>query len=262
MAIYHLHSFLHWGYNFGHKLDDKSRKQRKVLKLLAMVRRRDMSHQEEHKKRGKFRILLDKKWYLKDLHEFPHAFNQCYSFIYCLDSQLEPIDQSRIDNAFFDYPWKGGYSYVNIYTVLANQIPLIHRPEIKSISYSSPGWLDLILNVDVAIQVAKSVAILSGASVAAAKAYSNIQKTLLDLKKARAQAELDNIRIVHQERKVINEMCKDFSKFLGFKSVEELHKHTQDPEVSLKLLAAHYRRTEVLVQYSQEKKAVMPNKAE
>lgn len=98
---------------------------------------------------GAYRVLLDGRWKLDDLYEFPHAFSQCYAFIYCLDSQLNPRDKERIDNALVGYPWRGGYSYVNIYTVFQNQIPIQDRPEIKSISYASPGWLDIFLNADV-----------------------------------------------------------------------------------------------------------------
>src|SRR5712671_4940806 len=118
-----------------------------------------------------YRVILDEEWKLTDLYEFPHSYDQCYAFIYCLDSDLSPRDRARINLALEGYPWQGGYSYVNIYTVLRNQVPLRDRPRIKSISKASPGWLDLFLNVGVAIQVAQSVMALSGAAVSAAIAY-------------------------------------------------------------------------------------------
>ena len=125
---------------------------------------------------GAYRVLLDGKWQLEDLYTFAHAFSQCYAFIYCLDSELDPSDRDRINEAFTGYPWRGGYSYVNIYTVLRHQVPRRHQPSITSISYGSPGWLDILLNPDVALQVAKSVGILSGSTVMAAKAYAYCMK--------------------------------------------------------------------------------------
>ena len=116
--------------------------------------------------------MLDSDWQLADLYIFPHAFSQTYAFVYCLDSKLDPRDRDRINTALTNYPWKGGYSYVNIYTVLQNQVPPEEHPKIYSIQKSSPGWLDLILNVDVAIQVAKSVGVLLGAAAAATRTYS------------------------------------------------------------------------------------------
>lgn len=205
-----------------------------------------------------YRVLLDGRWKLEDLYTFPHAFSQCYAFIYCMDSPLDPRDRDRINHAFSGYPWKGGYSYVNIYTVLHHQIPTNLRPTIKSISYASPGWLDILLNPDVALQVAKSVGILSGAGVAATKAYAQAMKYITQVSLERKKAQLDEMKLTQAQHKTLMSMCEDMAKFLGFKSVKELHERTGNPEVSLKLLAAHYRRTNQLVEFVKEGKASLP----
>lgn len=205
-----------------------------------------------------YRVLLDGRWRLEDLYEFPHAFSQCYAFIYCLDSELSPRDRERINDAFVGYPWRGGYSYVNIYTVLQNQVPAEERPTIKSISYASPGWLDIFLNPDVAIQVAKSVGILAGSVAAAAKAYAASMKFLAQVAVDRKRAQLQLMQLTQAQHNAFMSMCEDMAKFLGFKNVKELHKHTGNPEVSLKLLAAHYRRTNQLVEFVKEGKVKLP----
>jgi hypothetical protein len=209
-----------------------------------------------------YRVLLDGRWKLVDLYEFPHAFSQCYAFIYCLDSKLEPRDAERIETAFVGYPWRGGYSYVNIYTVLQNQVPVADRPQIKSISYASPGWLDIFLNVDVAIQVAKSVGILAGSAVTAATAYAKVMKTLTSVSVERKKAALQEMMLTQAQYKTFMSMCDDMAKFLSFKNVKELHKKTGSPEVSLKLLAAHYRRTNDLVEFVKKGKASLQEKVD
>ncbi len=207
---------------------------------------------------GSYRVLLDGEWQLEDLYTFPHAFSQCYAFIYCLDSELDPSDRDRINEAFSGYPWRGGYSYVNIYTVLRHQVPLRHRPCIKSISYGSPGWLDILLNPDVALQVAKSVGILSGSAIAAAKAYAYCMKYIRQVSVDRKRAELEEMQLTREQRQMCMSMCEDIAKFIGFDSVKALHERTGDPEVSLKLLAAHYRRTDRLVDFVRAGKASLP----
>lgn len=207
-----------------------------------------------------YRVLLDGRWGLTDLYEFPHAFSQCYAFTYCLDSMREPRDADRIATAFIGYPWRGGYSYVNIYTVLQNQVPITDRPQIKSISYASPGWLDIVLNVDVAIQVAKSVGILAGSAVTAATAYAKVMKTLSSVSVERKKAQLQEMKLTQAQHKTFVSLCEEMSKFLGFKNVKELHEKTGSPEVSLKLLAAHYRRTNSLVEFVRDGKASLPEK--
>ena len=215
----------------------------------------------EHTKQT-YRVLLNGDWDLDDLYEFPHAFNQCYAFTYCLDSKLDNYDQQRINGAFAVYPWRGGYSYVNIYIVLQNQVPWRYRPTIKSIQKASPGWLDLFLNADVAIQIAKSVTALSGAGVVAVKSYATIRKTLSQISVERERAKLQTFQISAQQQKTLMGMCEDLAKHLGFKNVKELHQRTGDPEVSLKLLSAHNRRTKVLLEYVEEGKAALPERTD
>jgi hypothetical protein len=205
-----------------------------------------------------YRVILDKDWKLNDLYEFPHAYGQVYAFIYCLDSDLGPRNQARIARALEEYPWRGGYSYVNIYTVLQNQVPIRERPRIKSINKSSPGWLDLFLNLDVAMQVAQSVATLSAAGAAAVLAYKKIHKTLTDIDVERKKKSLESLHLTQAQAKAVTEMCKEMGKFLGFENLKELHQYTGNPEVTLKLLLAHYRRLSTLIEYVNEGKAELP----
>ena len=207
---------------------------------------------------GSYRVLLDGEWQLEDLYTFPHAFSQCYAFIYCLDFELDPIDRDRINEAFTGYPWRGGYSYVNIYTVLRHQVPLRHRPCIKSISFASPSWLDILLNPDVALQVAKSVGILAGTAVAAAKAYAYSMKYIRQVSVDQKRAKLEIMQLTQEQLQTFMSICEELAKFIGFESVKALHEHTGNPEVSLKLLLAHYRRIDQLVDFVKAGKASLP----
>jgi hypothetical protein len=150
-----------------------------------------------------YRVLLAEEWRLVDLYQFPHAYAQNYAFIYCLDSDIAPKDRERINRALEEYPWRGGYSYVNIYTVLQNQVPSKDKPFVKSISKSSPGWLDLFLNIDVALHLAKSVAALSGAAAAAAISYRKISNTLSDMNVDRKKRQLQELKITQAEAKIL-----------------------------------------------------------
>lgn len=204
-----------------------------------------------------YRVLLNEDWELEDLYEFPHALSQCYAFIYCLDSELLPRDRERINHAMQEYPWRGGYSYVNIYEVLKHQVPAADRPKVGSIRKESPGWLDLILNVDVAYQVAAAISVLAGAALSAAAAYKKAYKLLLDIKAARRKEAVERMRATAAEINALNAMCTELAKHLGFKNLKELHKQTGDPEITLKLLLAHYRRMSVILDYQKTGKATL-----
>lgn len=204
-----------------------------------------------------YRVLLNEDWDLEDLYEYPHALDQCYSFVYCLDSSLEPRDRERINNALREYPWRGGYSYVNMYTVLRNQVPPRDRPKIKSMQKASPGWLDLLLNVHVAQTVAASVTTLAGAGVAAVAAYKKCYSMILAINAERRKRGVEHLQKSAAQIKALNSLCTELAKQLGFKSLEQLHQHTGDPEVSLKMLMAHYRRMSVVLEYNNKGKAML-----
>ncbi len=207
---------------------------------------------------GIYRVLMDEKWDLEDLYEFPHLYSQIYSFVYCLDSEIDAKSNERINFALEEYPWKGGFSYINIYTVLRGQIPYEHKPKISSINYASPGWLDILLNPDVAIKVAGSAAILLGTAVTAAKTYKTIRRTLASINKDRKKNDAEIARLTQAETKAIMDMSDELAAHLGFESVQKLHQRTKNPEVSLKLLMAHYRRLEALNEFVKNGKAKLP----
>lgn len=198
------------------------------------------------------------EWSLHDLYSFPHTYEQCYAFIYCLDTELPARDRNAIDYALKNYPWKGGYSYVNIYSILQRQIPPRHRPKIYSFHKASPGWIDLILNHDVAIEIAKSVAALSGAATAAAAAYKKTYTLLQSIKAEREKSRLQVTQLNQQQLKAVRACYEELAKTMGYKSLAELHDRTGDPEVSLKLLSAHYRRMRTLQEYQEKGKIFLP----
>ena len=207
-----------------------------------------------------YRIVLPESgdWTLHDLYVFPHAYEQCYTFIYCLDTELPARDKEAIDYAFMKYPWKGGYSYVNFYSVLARQVPVRARPRVTSLHKASPGWIDLALNLDAALEVAKAIAVMSGSAAAAAAGYKKAWTLLLSVKTEREKAKAQQLQLRQSQVKAIRGTCDELAKSLGFKSLAQLNTRTNDPEVSLKLLSAHYRRMKTLLDFESKDKAFLP----
>lgn len=201
---------------------------------------------------------MDGRWELSDLYKFPRAFEQCYSFIYCFDSDAEPIDRQQITQALRNLPWKGGYSYINFYAVLRSQINWRDRPRVSQISYASPGWLELALNFDVAVQVAEAVAAIAISGAVAAEAYSAIVRHLSQLKTTRGRIKLaETVLTVEQDKKLM-ELCELHAKFLGFKSVGAFAKQTGSWELALRLLLAHHRRLREISRLVEEGKVFLP----
>lgn len=207
---------------------------------------------------GTYKILMDERWDLEDLYLFPHSFGDAYVFTYCFDSEAKALNADRINTALDEYPWKGGYSYLNLYFVLKRQVDPAERPTINAIQYASPGWIELLLNPDVAMQVAKSVGILLGTGVAAVEAFKRIDKVRLDIARTRKAAGVDSLRLEAEEVAALRQLCDETAKHIGFKSVDGLNRRTKNPETTLKLLMAHWRRLTVLAGYVKYGKVKLP----
>ncbi|QEY12322.1 hypothetical protein [Cellvibrio sp. KY-YJ-3] len=207
-----------------------------------------------------YRALMDERWNLEDLYEFPHTFSQAHSFIYCLDFDEDENNAERVNFSLTNYPWQGGYSYTNIYTVFQNRIHPDDRPKIAEIKYASPGWIDILMNPIVALKVAQSVGILIGCGVAAVEAYKRIDKARLEIAYNRKKQQMEFAQFSANETKYINEMSNEIAKNIGFSSLASLQKRTGNPEVTLKLLLAHNRRLRKLADYVIEGKISLPNK--
>jgi hypothetical protein len=151
---------------------------------------------------------------------------------------------------------------VNVYFLFNGQIPPEDRPRVRAIRKESPGWLDLILNPAVAAQVAAAVTTLAASAVAATAAYKKAYSYLLSVNAARRRAAAQQLMATAAEMKAFNSLCVELAKNLGFKSLTELHEHTGNPEISLKLLLAHYRRMSTLVEFQNKGKAMLTQSKE
>ncbi|GHF91574.1 hypothetical protein [Thalassotalea marina] len=205
-----------------------------------------------------YRILLDGKWSLEDLMNFSRIYFQNYSFLYCLESDAVPVANDHVENVLRQYELRHGLSYVNIYDVFRSNIAKDDFPQIKSIHYASPGWLDLALNVDVALQFAKVLGIYLGAPLAVAQTYKKLYAIFSDLAEKRKKLKLSTLKLDKAQAVEAQKLSNELAKGLGFQSIQKLDEHTKDTEESSKLLMAHYRRVKKIAKFVESGKASFP----
>jgi len=207
-----------------------------------------------------YKILLDEKWSLEDLTNFSRIYFQNYSFLYCLDTKSVDIASSRIESVLLNYELRHGLSYVNIYDIFRSHIAKEDKPQIKSIQYASPGWLELALNPEVATQFATVLGVFLGSIVTTAETYKRLHKIYSDLSKTRKKLGVATFKLNAEEAIKAQELTKSLANGLGFESLEELDKHTKDAEESSKLIMAHYRRMNKMAKFVESGKASFPEK--
>lgn len=98
-----------------------------------------------------YMLGLDNQLFINDLSVIPKVFEQLYSFHY----GLAHLGRLSIRNTMLRLMgnWTGGISAVNIFSGLKSVIPVLHRPEISSLQYNSPGHIELNLLPDLAQSV-------------------------------------------------------------------------------------------------------------
>jgi len=205
-----------------------------------------------------YRVLMDERWELEDLYTFPYTYSQVHAFIYNLDFELDDARERRIDYSLINYPWRGGYSYTNIYRVLNNLIPEQDKPKISEIKYASPGWIELLMNPDVALKIAGAMVTLIGTGAGGMEAFKRIDRARLEIAKKRRMHNVEMVKLSALEAKYLNEMSEEIAKNIGFTNLEKLNQRTKNPEVTLKLLLAHQRRMNKLAAFVASGKANLP----
>lgn len=200
-----------------------------------------------------YRLDIDGEWTLRDFHEFPYAYTQAYSFLYSLNIR-EVQDEERVWEVFNSYPWRGGYSAVNFYNQLYRIVPLDERPAIVSISYSSPGWIELSLALAVALSLRRIIHQLVESGRDIHRLYTEIHDEMHKRKLLRIEAKTAELNLEREHLRFIEEATDVFTHALGLENVEQLHKYSPNRLRTLKILLSFFRRIRKLEEYEEQKR--------
>jgi hypothetical protein len=198
---------------------------------------------------GKHRIPIGGRWSLEDLYVFPRAFEQIYFLFYSLLPHEEDWIQERIQHAYAQFPWRGGYSAVNFYNTLKYTTPRKERPQVLSLQYASPGWIELGLIVGVAVAVerlAKSIATMIREANAI---YHEIHEGLSKRRLLRIEVAKKELELEGAHAQFIEESVQRMIHLLGLSDADQMHAKTGSPLKTLKILFSMYRRVRILADY-------------
>lgn len=164
----------------------------------------------------------------------------------------------KLKNVLKKYKLRSGLSYVNIYSILKDQINKDEKPDVKSIKYASPGWIELYLNYEVAIEIAKATTILLTSTATVTLAYKKLYKIFIELHHLRKEKRNTSLSLDIEQVKLVNRLNNELAKGLGYSNLNKLNENTRDIEETSKLLMAHYRRMNKMADYVRKGKANFP----
>jgi hypothetical protein len=207
-----------------------------------------------------YTIHMNERWSLADLYVLPHAYEQVYFLIYSLRSDHSEADTKEILNAYATLPWQGGYSAVNFYNKLKHIIKEGDRPIIKSIRYSSPGWIELALVLSIALNVEKIIKSICSSIKTCNDTYDEIMKGMRERKLLRVREETETLRLIKDNHEYVEYCLGRMTKMIDIEGVGDINTRTGHPYRSLKILLSLFRRVQVLSEYQENGKADFSNK--
>ena len=202
-------------------------------------------------------LHIDGRWELYDLYDLPHRYAEVYSFFYALEF-AETSQGSGAQEIFHRYPWRGGFSAVNFYDDLYKAIPKAVRPTIKSIRYASPGHIEILVYLGIAVAIGRCVVSLARQFDSIEQIYHGIYKRLQERKLLRVEVKERERKFTADEIKLLADSLQDLARPLGFTKAHQLRKLCGDDLGAIKMLMSFYRRLRELAEYTIEGKVRFP----
>lgn len=195
------------------------------------------------------KLLLDKEWTLENFGEVSKLYNQLYAFAYSLAPNLADRGDLEVELSYSNLPWRGGFSTVNFFHDVFRKIPEEYQPQVKRITYASPGFIELATLAGVAFTVYKIVGHIAGSIRACHDVYHHIQKGIRERKLSSLEANLEELKLAKSTLDFCEKSCADMVRVLGLSPEEDqmLDARTKGNKLmKMKLLMSVYRRAEPL----------------
>ena len=208
-------------------------------------------------------LELDGRWSLEELANATKDYIQLYGFAYSLIPDLPSARREEIDYIYGKFPWRGGYSTVNVFNQLFHKIPLKLRPEVQRIQYASPGFIQLAELLAVAGTVAAIIGTVCKSINTVHELYRNIQKASIEHKLSKINLKKENLNLKRQQIAFCEESAKKLAKAFGFTEAQEQlidQKVQGNPVMKLKILLSVFRRVEPLAKKQAEGKLKVTGK--
>ncbi|HEY3374500.1 MAG TPA: hypothetical protein VGK02_05500 [Candidatus Aquicultor sp.] len=200
-------------------------------------------------KEESYKIPIGGEWNLEDLYVFPRNYEQVYVLFYSFLAHKDESTQGRIEATFSNFPWRGGYSAAHFYGKLKYILPKQQRPQVLSLKYASPGWIELSLIIGIALLVQRLVKTIAATIREANSIYNEVYTGLQQRKLLRIEVEKKELELEAQHLEYINQSVAQMSKLMGFEDIQHIHEKTGNPLITLKILLSLYRRVRTLAEY-------------
>lgn len=200
-------------------------------------------------------LLIDGEWELTDFGKFQQKFSDIYTFIISeknwKDTNLPITSRRRIQEAFLNRPFQGGFSYVHLFSDLSSNIPRSDQLNLDKIQYASPGHVDIFGKDDVFVDLRDIIINFYNNRNSIASAYNEFYRYLSENRYLKMSG--DEYGTENPTEEFVNKKAGDLAKMMlapNYATVKRLTKN--NALVSAKIVMAFYRRlSEASLYFSQ-----------
>jgi hypothetical protein len=116
-------------------------------------------------------------WFSKDFEYLFKRYERLYAFFYATRPRFVRTINAGLEE-LLRAPWTGGYSRVNLYTRLAQQIPGLHSLRVEKLQFASPGAIKFEAVSSIGESIARTTTLYLQNEELIDDAYKKIRKTL------------------------------------------------------------------------------------
>jgi hypothetical protein len=103
-----------------------------------------------------YAVPIDGTWFERDFEFLFKRYRRLYSFFYATRPQFVRTVAHKLFQAL-RAPWRGGYSRLNLYTRLSEDIPAQHTLRVAELEFASPGHVSFEALPGIGESIAKSL---------------------------------------------------------------------------------------------------------
>lgn len=196
-------------------------------------------------------IRMGSEWSLRDLSDLPNNYSKVYAMLYSLQ-EMAPETDHRVRRAYESYPWRGGYSTVNFFRSLESHLPAEALPQIRSMQYASPGYIELELDDRVAVGVKNVITAFEASYSELERLFKSVEG---ELKERRLIGDKRKSTLTADDESYLRETAQALMRLLRIGEVDKLEALTKNPLAMVNILRSFYRVVEKLALYEGEGKA-------
>lgn len=190
-------------------------------------------------------LFVDGEWEMPEFGDFYRRYSDVYLFLASIKTLFSPVAsesrRNKIAEAIVSKPYKGGGSYLSLFKDLRWATPFSERPGLDSISYASPGQMEIRGDVEVFEKIEHLVKNFL-------KNKSEIKEAHDELRDYMSKSKLLTVRAANQQLsseqfQYLKEAGEKLDKLMTTESFENLCKTTNNNVIVVnKITLAVYRR--------------------